>query len=490
MKKYLIYLTLTGACVCLNKFRQTQATFLVAATLFIFTACEGNHYAYTTQVYASPQVQPAPEAAGNPQQAMDFGLHAAEEFLIGYVSLFSLGVYEDGMFFSWSDYWDYSVLLNDTPLVYVKSGVSTNWYNGTAYDRYGNIILDDAPFLRNGLIARDFTLYDIDSNGIPEIFIFYTAETWGSAVLYRFVDGAYQGTLIAWQPRFYTDEDGSTIMASFDYDFVEISYITFTSEGMEFSEPLEMDYAEYERLVASMTQILPLTDMRKDIAASIKQKLDIDYSISTFLLQERTQSEAYYDDDETGAALHPFSAPLLEYFAGGIDVPAYRMIDSTKALTLVLMYQDIAAIPGVLAIRHEAQYGSPLAMGKIFYLYDGELFYKNIGQVDGHPISAAITGDGYPVIIWGELGMRAYTVFAMTNGRLEYHLTLFAEGEVDIWFQVINGGPLGNFQDWESHRYIYEKEFYELLAKFGLDDIRGHWFELEDETEQVLTITY
>jgi len=461
---------------------------LVTATLFILTACGGNHYAYTSQAYAAPQVQSTPEVADNQQQATDFGLQVAKAFLIEYISLFSLGVYEDGMFFSWIDYFGDSVLLNDTPLVYVESGVSTNWYNGTAYDRYGNTILDDAPFLQNGLIARDFTLYDIDSNGIPEIFIFYTAETWGSAVLYRFVDGEFQGTQLAWQPRFYADENGRTIMVSFDYDQADISYITFTSEGMEFSEPSSMDYAEYEELVASMTQILPLIDMRKDIAASIKQSLDIDYSISTFLLRERTQPEAYYDY-ETGVGLNPFAAPLLEYFAGGVDVPAYRMVDSTKAFALALMYQDIVAIPGVLAIRHETQYDSPLAMGKIFYIYNGELFYKNIGQVDGYPISIAITRGGQSVIIWGELGMRAYTVFAITNGRLEYHLTLFAEGEVDIWFQVINGGPLGNFQDWESHRYIYEKEFYELLAKFGLDDIRGHWFELEDETERVLTMT-
>jgi len=472
MRKHLIYLT------------------LVVATLFILTACGGNHYAYTSQVYAAPQMQSTPEVADNQQQATDFGFQVAKEFLIEYISLFSLGVYEDGMFFSWGDYWGYSVLLNDTPLVYVESGVSTNWYNGTAYDRYGNIILNDAPFLRNGLIARDFTLYDIDNNGIPEIFIFYTAQTWGSAVLYRFIDGTFQGTLLAWQPRFYADEDGRTIMVSFDYDFVDISHITFTPEGMEFSEPLEIDYAEYEKLVASMTQILPLTDMRKDIAASIKQKLDIDYSISTFLLLERTQSEAYYGQGQASVTLYPFAAPLLEYFAGGVGVPAYRMADSTKAFTLALMYQDIADISGVLAIRHEAQYDSLLAMGKIFYVYDGELFYKNIGQVDGYPISVAITRDGYPVIIWGELGMRAYTVFAITNGRLEYHLTLFAEGEVDIWFQVINGGPLGNFQEWESHRYVYEKEFYELLAKFGLDDLRGHWFELKDETERILTMAF
>jgi len=273
MKKHVFHLTLS------------------VAVLFILTACGGNNYIYTTQVQALPQQQYIPNAVDyHKPDIISFGRQSAEEFLLGYISLFSLGYYENGNFFVWDYYHERSATFNYIPLVYVVYGPPTNWYNGTVFDRYGDIILDDVPFLKNGLIARDFTLFDIDGNGIPEIFILYVAETWGSGVLYRFVDGAFRGMGLSWYPQFYIDEDGQAFMVDFDYDWVYKSYITFTSGGMEFSEPLRVEYDEW---VASVIQIHPLEDMHEAITELIMQRLGINNSTTAFLPQEEVALESY-----------------------------------------------------------------------------------------------------------------------------------------------------------------------------------------------------
>ena len=87
---------------------------------------------------------------------------------------------------------------------------------------------------------------------------------------------------LGWYPQFYIDEDGQAFMVDFDYDWVYKSYITFTSGGMEFSEPLRIEYDEYDEWIASMIQIQPLEDMHEAITALITQRLGINNSTTAF----------------------------------------------------------------------------------------------------------------------------------------------------------------------------------------------------------------
>jgi len=257
--------------------------------VFAFAACRANNNADTVSKQVAPQPQSITESAAIQQPSATIGHQTAKDFLMSYVSLFGLGFYDDGNFFSWGD-WEHSVILDCPPLVYVEFGYPTNWYSGTAFDRYRNMILDDVPFLRGKLIAHNFILYDFDGNGIPEIFIFYVAETWGSGVLYRLVDGSYYGIPIGWPPQFYSDEDGRTFMASYDYDWVNISYLTITTEGIEISNPISVDLDGYERWATLMTQIQPLADMHEYITASITQRLENNNITPAYLSQEEAVS--------------------------------------------------------------------------------------------------------------------------------------------------------------------------------------------------------
>ena len=102
---------------------------LSAAILFILTACGGNNYIYTTQVQALPQQQYIPDAVAYHQpDTISYGRQLAKEFLLGYISLFSLGYYEDGNFFVWDYHNERSATFDYIPLVYVVYGSPTNFH--------------------------------------------------------------------------------------------------------------------------------------------------------------------------------------------------------------------------------------------------------------------------------------------------------------------------------------------------------------------------
>ena len=213
-------------------------------------------------------------------QISEHGRQAAENFLSGYLSLFSLGWHHNDTFYRWGS-WSESEVLDEVPLVYVEfEWPKINWYDGAVYDRGGNLFPDDVPFLNNTLIADLFWLYDFDDDGIPEILIRYTAETWSFTVLYKYVDGKYRDVLDArFWPSFYTDDYNRVIMVEADHGDTWASILTFTEEGVEVelhtgisvvdlsgNSPQQVD-------LSGLIEIEPLITLKGEIFDSIKGRI-------------------------------------------------------------------------------------------------------------------------------------------------------------------------------------------------------------------------
>ena len=204
-------------------------------------------------------------------QISDFGRQVAEDFLSDLLSLFSFGFYQDGVFRDWRS-WQ---ILDEVPMVYLDK-------RNELVDRWGNPIPDGVPyiFLLGGnelAFASRFYLYDLNNDGIPQIVIFggipETCAVFRS--LYIFVNGEYHNVMFAAPSRFYTDEQGRTVMVESHIEFLRLSYLTFTQNGVEIDVYAASCCCYYEDLTRLLTPIEPLHELHAEVTASISQRLGL-----------------------------------------------------------------------------------------------------------------------------------------------------------------------------------------------------------------------
>ena len=163
------------------------------------------------------------------------------------------------------------------------------YFDGTAFDRNGNIIAD-TPFIMDfaygGIAvihAVFFSLYDFDNDGIPEILIgfqrVFHGVTWGHAYtyykFYRFVDGAYrmEGLVpIGRYHQFLRDSQGNILIST------DVQNMTCYSElyrinldALRHFGVRHVDWGNDEPL----TSIYPMIDLRNEITQSIRQSLGL-----------------------------------------------------------------------------------------------------------------------------------------------------------------------------------------------------------------------
>jgi len=190
-------------------------------------------------------------------------------------------------------------------------------------------------------------------------------------------------------------------------------------------------------------------------------------------------------------ASNPFAAALLEYFDDGADMSAFEATDSTMAFMVT-----VDGSPGVIAIRYAEPY-LHLPEARVFVFTGLEVIYKDIGIVAGFPFSIGITPDGRPVKVTGDAGDLSYTLFGGAtclethNDVIVYTFTLYAE-LVDFQNYAHNHYQFrGGFEDGiaDGRESISEDEFNEIRQRYGLDNFRV-WFEVEDETERILAMTF
>jgi len=203
---------------------------------------------------------------------------------------------------------------------------------------------------------------------------------------------------------------------------------------------------------------------------------------------------------------NPFAAILLEYFSESVENP-YPMFTAGGNTFSNLVDIDGNGTQGVLAIRSEVRHAGyglvapginefvaiyrPVTVGRVFYLYNGEVFYTDIGMLEGFPYSVDITANGRIVKVTGDGGNWSYTLFGMESGRLVPTLTIYGElASSDIYpfyafdYFLYSGGES---EGWQNRKSITEEEFNEIRIRYGLDNLA--WLR-EDETAQILAMNF
>ena len=215
-----------------------------------------------------------------------------------------------------------------------------------------------------------------------------------------------------------------------------------------------------------------------------------------------TEVEEDRSEQANDKPLHPFAIAILEFFDGGVEVPPdWGMRSSTFAHLVDI---DGKGTIGVLAIRHESYYDHwPFSRGKIFYMLESELVYKDLGILEGFPLSVAITAESRPVIVTGDGGQWSYTLLKFQDGRLIEDFTIVGTGKTVnfhdyFWYYHFYGGwfpddwtPYHGGENWRNRQRITEDEFNAIRIRYGLFYVQN-WLLLwgEDDTQKILEMTY
>jgi len=205
-------------------------------------------YMYIAAEFLTPHVQselwPLPAI-----EISDFGRQVAEEFLSQFDSIFAPGPSA----WNWLEYGPYFA-----------------WDGEATYDRHGNRIPDDAPFLKRrdtlgNYVAAYFELFDLDYNGIPDIVIMFVQETHQISSLYRFVDEEYTAIASDIQFLFYYGQYGRMLTRSgptFRYFDADGNIEDNHAFGVDMAISLEEQ---------GFNKILPLSELQDAIRQSITE---------------------------------------------------------------------------------------------------------------------------------------------------------------------------------------------------------------------------
>ena len=184
-----------------------------------------------------------PEGTLHPQLTIsDYGRQVTEDFLRPFTSIFSFGLINaDGTYTRQTR----SAFIREYA-VDVRPHLIVRPPNiSQMLDRDENIIRDETmPFTRFGLVARDFKLFDINNDGIPEILIHWTFPTgaeWGADrwTLHLYKDGAFH------EHRMFH----ATWLDIFEYD----GQLLLVQVGHDHPVPLSYDYIELDGTNLTLT---------------------------------------------------------------------------------------------------------------------------------------------------------------------------------------------------------------------------------------------
>jgi len=194
------------------------------------------------------------------------------------------------------------------------------------------------------------------------------------------------------------------------------------------------------------------------------------------------ESYVYFEDNMIDkATLHPFAIAILEYFADGVIAP-YNDPNHTRAF---LVDVDGNGTKGVLAMRHEAHGDRSFPFGRIFYIYDDELFYKDVGPQDAGFITGITVESNRAVNILSDGGQWSSTLFSIESGRLIESFTIY-EQPMCCCSHPYYYFPSGTY-NWVNRQSLTQEEFNTLLVRYGLDNIRN-WWDDDDETAKILAM--
>jgi|GEM_PF-6942092 len=193
-----------------------------------------------------------------------------------------------------------------------------------------------------------------------------------------------------------------------------------------------------------------------------------------------------YESTDMGIYLaNPFTVALLEYFADGVEGSPFGF-DTWAGIVNI----DGHATNGVLAIRHDLIDNFPVMAARVFYLFDGELFYYDIRNHEDFP-QVMITHEGRLIqnVATGRYS-QSFTVFGIRDDRVIPFQTVFVEifdrdaDDGANYYTIDDGWWVGI----ENASPMTKDDFDEFISRFGLFSFTSP-HDINDETEQILVMS-
>jgi len=233
-----------------------------------------------------------------------------EEFLVQFESLFLTSrrrqvsidgevlwdyVFKTGIDGAQETIWDYTQQNGTSNLIYIIEETTIYRNPGGSYgsrrvffNQHGiPIVPEDVSFIIHNnydsmYIARNFELFDLSNDDVPEITITFWETSWWFSKLYRFIDGQFREVqtyphLPIGRYHFFHDEVGNLgIIASSEGGTTSNFYnITgFSNDVMNLAFSFTPDWS-LEWTEQGLIPIQPLTNLQESIIVSVTQRLGI-----------------------------------------------------------------------------------------------------------------------------------------------------------------------------------------------------------------------
>ena len=213
--------------------------------------------------------------------------------------------------------------------------------------------------------------------------------------------------------------------------------------------------------------------------------------------------------DIINKTIHPFAIALREYFYDFLEV--FEGGQNTHAVFLENI--DGNGTKGVFAMRFEQNKDEISPFSRIFYFYNGNLFYKDTGYQEGLSrifiaVEHRYESTSYqkfapipirPVNVVRNSELHSISVFTINNDKLVYDFTVIrlSNPQSEDTFYYIPGGILKQlnreeviFENWDIRNSISEEEFLAITYDFGLQSLGNPWYQMRDDTEQILSMKF
>jgi len=204
----------------------------------------------------------------------------------------------------------------------------------------------------------------------------------------------------------------------------------------------------------------------RGIFGDIRQETDVDVEFS------HEESTEVYSHEITENA-HPFAVALAHFNANTTGDTKAFLVDVDGNNTAGMLVIDLYDFP----------------MGTLFYLHNGVIHQADVGGQDAGFVSSMTVNGRRLVNMMSDGGDWSFTLFSINeSGTLEAEFIIYVQGgfgEQNRYFMFTNPPP--NFP-WDNRYAITHDDYNELLSRYGLDNVRGAWWNMDDESNIIMNL--
>lgn len=189
--------------------------------------------------------------------------------------------------------------------------------------------------------------------------------------------------------------------------------------------------------------------------------------------EEKDDSNEKVEEIVLGENAHPFAVALVE------------ILENTDGEIMAnLVDPDGSGMEGMLVVN-TYPFDTQTQMGTLFYIYDGNLHYKDVGLQNFGFTTRITETTRRPVNAMGDGGVWSLSIFEMQEGILMTRMVIYSRA----YMNYDNGEWIGGQRFYDSNLTLtpitYE-EHLGILEQYGLNDFLPQWWERDMDDRDII----